>query len=91
MSISSYWLLFSSEHYKRPQTQLIPYSSFKVYPPININAALRQCASSGRLVVGVTWVVEFLSLVDPVALHSQHYLTVVMTLIAIFRLLYIGR
>ncbi|XP_037795460.1 codanin-1-like [Penaeus monodon] len=63
----------------------------KVYPPININAALRQCASSGRLVVGVTWVVEFLSLVDPVALHSQHYLTVVMTLIAIFRLLYIGR
>lgn len=69
----------------------MPNSPFQVYPPININAALRQCASSGRLVVGVTWVVEFLSLVDPVALHSQHYLTVVMTLIAIFRLIYIGR
>ncbi|XP_068236414.1 codanin-1 isoform X2 [Palaemon carinicauda] len=61
----------------------------KVCPPINLNSALRQCASSGRLVVGVTWMVEYLSMVDPVALHSKHYLTVVMTLIAVFKILYI--
>ncbi|XP_066940711.1 codanin-1 isoform X1 [Macrobrachium rosenbergii] len=61
----------------------------KVCPPLNLNVALRQCAAYGRLVVGVTWIVEYLSMVDPVALHSKHYLTVVMTLIAIFKILYI--
>ncbi|XP_042226812.1 codanin-1-like isoform X2 [Homarus americanus] len=63
----------------------------KVCPPVNLCAALRQCASTGQLVVGVTWMVEFFSMVDPVALHSRHYLTVVMILVAVFRLLYVVR
>ncbi|KAG7166118.1 putative Codanin-1 C-terminus and CENP-B N-terminal DNA-binding domain-containing protein, partial [Homarus americanus] len=62
-----------------------------VCPPVNLCAALRQCASTGQLVVGVTWMVEFFSMVDPVALHSRHYLTVVMILVAVFRLLYVVR
>nr|XP_045619038.1 codanin-1-like [Procambarus clarkii] len=63
----------------------------KVCPALNVCAALRESAVSGQLVVAVTWVVELLSMVDPVALHSRHYLTVVVTLIAIFKLLYVVR
>ncbi|XP_071519956.1 codanin-1 [Panulirus ornatus] len=63
----------------------------KVCPPLNLCAALQQCALTGQLVVGVTWVVEYLSMVDPVALHTRQYLTVIMTLIAVFKLLYVAR
>ncbi|XP_053653434.2 codanin-1 [Cherax quadricarinatus] len=81
----------TSEHI--PESVMATHISLrsKVCPPLKICEALRQCAISGQLVVAVTWVVEFLSMVDPVALHSRHYLTVVMTLIAIFKLLYIMR
>ncbi|KAK7084373.1 Codanin-1 C-terminus [Halocaridina rubra] len=62
----------------------------KVSPPINLNLAIRQSASSGQLVIGVTWIIEYMSMVDAVALHSRPYLTIAMTLIAIQKLIYIA-
>lgn len=58
---------------------------------MSLCGALRRCAALGQLVVGVTWVVELLSMVDPVALHSYHYLTVVMVLREVLRLLHVDR
>ncbi|MPC13283.1 Codanin-1 [Portunus trituberculatus] len=63
----------------------------KVCPPVSLCGALRRCAAAGQLVVGVTWVVELLSMVDPVALHTYHYLTVVMALREVLRLLPVVR
>ncbi|XP_063880733.1 codanin-1-like isoform X3 [Scylla paramamosain] len=63
----------------------------KVCPPVSLCGALRRCAAAGQLVVGVTWVVELLSMVDPVALHTYHYLTVVMALREVLRLLHVAR
>lgn len=63
----------------------------RVKPPINLCEVLRHSARTRQLVVCVPWMVELLSMVDPVALHSRHYLTVIMALIAVFKLLYVSR
>ena len=69
----------------------LPCVVLQVCLPVNLCGALRQCAAAGQLVVGVTWVVELLSMVDPVALHTYHYLTVVMVLKEVLRLLHVVR
>ncbi|XP_076065179.1 codanin-1 like protein dlt [Oratosquilla oratoria] len=63
----------------------------KVYPAIDLPEAIRNGASNGGLVVVVPWIVEFLGMVDQVALHTVYFLTVIRVLIFIYRLLYITR
>ncbi|KAK3867625.1 hypothetical protein Pcinc_026922 [Petrolisthes cinctipes] len=63
----------------------------RVKPPINLCEVLRHSVQTRQLVVCIPWMVELLSMVDPVALHSRHYLTVIMALIAVFKLLYVSR
>ncbi|RXG61400.1 Codanin-1 [Armadillidium vulgare] len=61
----------------------------KVMPPILLLEILKYGVESGCLIVVVPWMVELLSMVDAVALHTRYYLTLMFELILIYKMCYL--